>query len=76
MELHSLSFLFFFLPLTLAAYYCAPIRAKNAVLLGASLLFYALLQPMWLPVMVVSVLTDHRIAAGIHRWGREDKRSD
>ncbi len=75
MELHSLTFLFLFLPLTLAAYYCAPGRAKNAVLLGVSLLFYGLLQPLWLPVMVVSVLADYRVAASIHRFGREDRRS-
>ena len=75
MELHSLSFLFLFLPLTLAAYYLAPGRAKSAVLLVASLVFYALLQPIWLPVMVVSVIADYCIALGIHRLGRADKRS-
>ncbi|MDR3300437.1 MAG: MBOAT family protein [Candidatus Accumulibacter sp.] len=37
----SITFLFFFLPLVLAAYYFAPRAAKNHVLLAASLLFLA-----------------------------------
>jgi len=37
----SLAFLFLFLPVTLALYLAAPLRCRNAVLLTASLLFYA-----------------------------------
>ena len=36
----SITFLYLFLPLVLAVYLLAPRRAKNAVLLAASLLFY------------------------------------
>ncbi len=40
MVFSSIVFLFFFLPLTLAAYFVAPARAKNPVLLVANLVFY------------------------------------
>lgn len=36
----SVSFLYFFLPVTLAAYYLAPRAIKNGVLVAASLVFY------------------------------------
>jgi alginate O-acetyltransferase complex protein AlgI len=41
MVFSSVSFLFFFLPAALGAYYLAPRRARNAVLVLASLGFYA-----------------------------------
>ena len=41
MVFSSAAFLFFFLPATLGAYYVAPRRYRNAVLLGFSLFFYA-----------------------------------
>ena len=41
MVFSSIPFIFFFLPLTLAAYHVAPRRLKNGVLLLASLAFYA-----------------------------------
>jgi alginate O-acetyltransferase complex protein AlgI len=40
MVFSSVAFLFFLLPLVLAAYYLAPRRARNTVLLVASLIFY------------------------------------
>ena len=41
MVFSSVEFLFWFLPVTLAAHTLAPRRARNAVLLAASLVFYA-----------------------------------
>ena len=37
----SITFLFLFLPVVMAVYYIVPGRAKNIVLLIASLFFYA-----------------------------------
>ena len=37
----SIPFLYYFLPAVLLAYFAAPRRAKNAVLLLFSLMFYA-----------------------------------
>src|SRR5690606_5638803 len=40
MVFSSIEFLFFFLPITLGLYFVAPKRARNTILLVASLLFY------------------------------------
>ena len=52
----SITFLYLFLPLVLAVYLLAPRRAKNAVLLAASLLFYFWGEPKQLPLLVLSAL--------------------
>lgn len=52
----SILFLFYFLPLTLLAYYLLPKSCKNAVLLVASLLFYAWGEPAFLPVLLFSII--------------------
>ena len=57
MVFSSLLFLFGFLPLTLAAYYLLPRRARNPVLFFASLLFYAYGEPVYLFLMLLSITT-------------------
>ena len=52
----SIPFLYYFLPLTLLCYFLAPRRAKNAVLLLFSLIFYAWGEPKYVLFMVVSIL--------------------
>ena len=52
----SIPFLYYFLPLTLLCYFLAPRRAKNAVLLLFSLVFYAWGEPKYVLFMVVSIL--------------------
>src|SRR5947208_13453238 len=49
-------FLLVFLPLVLAAYFVAPRRARNGVLLVASLLFYAWGELRYVPLVLASVL--------------------
>src|SRR4029453_4992658 len=51
----SPTFLFLFLPLTLAAYFALPRAWRNAVLLVASLAFYAWGEARYLPLIVGSV---------------------
>mgnify|MGYP001203733514 len=41
----SIPFLYYFLPLVLAVYFLTPARFRNAVLLLASLIFYAWGEP-------------------------------
>ncbi len=55
----SFEFLYLFLPITLVAYFCARGRARNYVLLVASLVFYGIAQPKFLPLMVVLSLADY-----------------
>ena len=52
----SIPFLYYFLPLTLLCYFLSPRRAKNAVLLLFSLVFYAWGEPKYVLFMVVSIL--------------------
>lgn len=51
----SLTFLYAFLPLTLAVYFLVPNRARNAVLLGASVLFYFWGEPRYLILLAAMV---------------------
>lgn len=54
MTFSDLFFLYLFLPLTLLVYYLTPgTHRKNIVLLAASLLFYAMGQPVYLPLVVL-----------------------
>ena len=54
----SLTFLFFFLPLTIGAYYCVPNQFKNFVLLILSLLFYGWGEPKYIAIMIFSSIVD------------------
>ena len=55
----SVTFLFLFLPLTLLLYYLVPMRAKNYVLLLASLIFYAWGEPVYVILMLYSILLNY-----------------
>jgi alginate O-acetyltransferase complex protein AlgI len=57
------AFLFGLLPVSLAAYYLAPAKARNAVFLGASAIFYAGSSFEFLPILVFSILVDY-VAGG------------
>ena len=59
MVFSSSVFLFLFLPAVLAAYYLVPGRAaKNVILLVASLVFYAWGEPVYVALMVASMLAN------------------
>lgn len=59
MTFSNLFFPFVFLPLALLLYYCVPRRAKNAVLLVCSLLFFSWGTPRYLPLMVCAVVFNY-----------------
>ena len=60
MVFSSISFLCFFLPAVLTAYYVIPFVAwRNAVLLLASLLFYAWGEPTYVFLMIASILFNY-----------------
>ncbi|WP_343209283.1 MBOAT family O-acyltransferase [Anaerolentibacter hominis] len=58
MVFSSVTFLFFFLPLVLAVYYCLPGRFHNFVLLVFSLLFYSWGEPVYVVLMLLSTAGD------------------
>lgn len=59
MVFNSVVFLFCFLPLALALYYLVPGRAKNAVLLLESLLFYCWTGVEYLPLVAVLLVINY-----------------
>ena len=62
MVFSSLTFLFLFLPITLILYYAVPKKVKNLVLLVMSLVFYAWGEPVYVILMLYSILLN--FAAG------------
>jgi len=73
----SLTFLYFFLPAVLLCYFLVPIRFKNAVLLGFSLLFYAWGEPKYVFLMAFTIalgwlsglrIEKHHGEKGAKRW--------
>lgn len=55
----SITFLFVFLPLTLLLYYLVPFRMKNYVMLAASLIFYAWGEPVYIILMILSIILNY-----------------
>ena len=55
----SITFLFYFLPIVLAVYFAVPRRARNSVLLGASLLFYTWCGGAMVLLLLVSMFADY-----------------
>ena len=55
----SLFFIFIFLPLVLAAYYLVPRKFKNLCLVLFSLVFYAWGEPIYVLLMIFTILVDY-----------------
>ena len=55
----SITFLFLFLPITLLIYYLAPEKLRNVVLLICSLFFYAWGEPIYIGLMILSILFNY-----------------
>jgi alginate O-acetyltransferase complex protein AlgI len=55
----SLIFLFQFLPAVVLTYYLSPRKLRNAILLGASLIFYAWGEPVYIFLMIFATLFDY-----------------
>ena len=67
MVFSSLTFLFFFLPVTLLLYYVLPKKAGNAVLLLVSLVFYAWGEPIYVLLMIFSIFFNYVMGREIER---------
>ncbi|WP_338470690.1 MBOAT family O-acyltransferase [Niallia sp. XMNu-256] len=58
----STTFLFLFLPVVLILYFISPRFLKNSILLGASLFFYAWGEPVFVLIMLFSILINYIFA--------------
>ena len=73
MSLISISFLYLFLPLSVAFYYLLPYRFRPAALLAISCVFLALAQPWCLPPIIAGIVTDLIIIRLMARFDTNDK---
>ena len=73
MVFSSLTFLFGYLPLTLALYFLTPLRRRNFVLLLASLFFYGWGEPVYVGVMFLSVFIDYTHGLLVERFRQRDR---
>ena len=69
----SLTFLFAYLPLTLAVYFLAPLRWRNLVLLLVSLFFYGWGEPVYIVIMFASILIDYTHGLLVEKYRANDK---
>lgn len=67
----SLEFLFIFFPITLAVYFILNKKAKNYWLLFISLFFYAWGEPMFVFVMIGSIICNYIFALGISHFDKQ-----
>lgn len=74
MVFSSLIFIFRFLPLFLLAYFLTPERYRNFILFAGSLIFYAFGEPVYLFLILLSVLVNYSLGRGIARCPRRPKR--
>lgn len=68
MVFSSIPFLYYFLPIVMLAYVVAPGILKNTVLLLFSLLFYAWGEPMYVFLMIATVLVNYVLGILIERF--------
>ncbi len=73
MVFSSIVFIFTFLPLVILAYYLAPVKLRNFVLLLASLIFYAWGEPVYLFLMLYSILFNYVMGLDIARQQEKGK---
>ena len=69
MQFSSLEFIFRFLPLFFLCYFVMPERGRNVVLLFGSLVFYAVGEPVYILLMLASILINYGAARGMSRVG-------
>ena len=72
MRFSSLPFLFGFLPITLAMYFAVPARWRNLVLLLTSLIFYGWGEPVYIGIMVLSILIDYTHGMLVEKYRSRD----
>lgn len=74
MVFSSLAFIFRFLPVFFILYFMTPVRYRNLTLFGGSLIFYALGEPVYLILIVLSVYINHNLGLCIARCPRRPRK--
>lgn len=66
MVFSSIFFIFTFLPLTLISYYLSPKNFRNFIFLVASLIFYAWGEPVYIFLMIFSIIANYILGRTMH----------
>ena len=72
MVFSSLTFLFVFLPVFLVFYYISPQQYRNGLLFIGSLIFYGVGEPLYLFLILLSVIVNFLIGQRIGKLNSED----
>lgn len=75
MVFSSIPFLFFFLPITLALYYLVPQRLRNWALMVVSLIFYAWGEPIYVLLMISTILVTYFCGVLMEKYRTTPKKS-
>ena len=59
MVFSSLTFIYFFLPIVMILYYISPMKIKNFIIFVSGLVFYAWGEPVYIILMIISILIDY-----------------
>ena len=73
MVFSSNEFLFLFLPLSLILYFITPLRFRNLALFVLSLVFYGWGEPIYLALMVFTIISNYVFGALIERYGEKER---
>jgi alginate O-acetyltransferase complex protein AlgI len=73
MVFSGLIFLFFFLPITLLAYYISGKKLKNLILLISGLVFYAWGEPIYVLIMILSAAIDYLAGRFLDKYDNNEK---
>lgn len=68
MVFSSVSFLYYFLPVTMALYFFTPVRYQNTVLLLCSLFFYAWGEPQYIVIMGISIVSGYGFGLLVEKY--------
>ena len=72
MVFSSLTFIFLFLPIFFFIYYISPKNFKNTILFIGSLVFYAFGEPLYLILILLSILINYQFGRLIGHYSEED----
>ena len=75
MVFSSLTFLFAYLPISLALYFLVPLKARNLVLLLVSLFFYGWGEPVYILIMFASIAIDYIHGLLVEKYRANDKKA-
>ncbi len=71
----SLPFLFFYLVAVLAVYKLSPLKLRNLILLVMSLFFYGWGEPVYILIMLLSIVVDYVHGMLVERWREDDRKA-